>query len=177
MDTNCTRPININQKINKIITDLLFSSNLDNTLIELGELFKIILETKTFNDPDLFLLLNIIDEFKLSSPVLDILIQTIKYNSISSKILYSIDTNTVNNSNINTEQEDSSKIQKFQQIEKNPELKTKTIITIEKNTITGEETIIDKKIIKEPNATNLDGIFAGILQKEVKNEIEKNLTI
>lgn len=172
MATNNQQTININLMINKIITDLLFNPNLDKTYTELGELFKIILSSPNsiYEDKDLYILLHLIDELKLSSPVLNIYINTIKYNSLSAKILTPINNN--NQSCCDNQENNKEDVEIYQVIEKNPELKIKTIRTIKKNKCTGEESVIEEKTIKEPDATNLDGIFAGILQKEIKDNIE-----
>lgn len=173
MDANGAKIINLNDEINKIITDLLFNNNLENTIVKLGELLKVIISSNTnvYENANLYILFSLIEELNLSSPVLDILVKTIKYNSLSYKLLSSDENESkfTNQENIECCNPLSKETERYQTIEENPDMGIKTFYTFEKNLKTGEEKLIDKRVVKEPTATTLDGIFAGLL----KNEIDK----
>ena len=173
MDCNC-KQITLNEQIDNLFAKLLIN-NSEDSIEELISIFSQIILNNNFNydKKKLYELLILLEELRFNSPILNILINYLKYQTLSLKIFEKYDKNNSNEKlspPITAENNNRNDKSTFQMIEINPEQGTKTVITYEKDPLTGQEKEVNRYIMSEPTEMNLDAIFSGILQSQIESD-------
>lgn len=173
MDCNC-KQITLNEQIDNLFAKLLINYS-EELVEELISIFSQIILNNNLNydKKKLYELLLLLEELRFNSPILNILINYLKYQTLSLKIFEKYDkanNNQLISPPVIAENNHRDNKLTFQMIEINPEQGTKTVITYEKDPLTGQEKEVNRYTITEPKDMDLDAIFSGILQSQIEND-------